>query len=63
MVSEPGFDEIFGRIQERELAFWADPARTQPKEINHADGGRGVYFEDPNGHSLEITTRPYGSGG
>jgi catechol 2,3-dioxygenase-like lactoylglutathione lyase family enzyme len=24
--------------------------------------GRGVYFEDPNGHLLEIITRPYGSG-
>jgi len=32
-------------------------------EINHHDGGRGVYFEDPNGHLLEIITRPYGSGG
>ena len=27
------------------------------------DGGRGVYFEDPSGHLLEILTRPYGSGG
>lgn len=25
--------------------------------------GRGLYFEDPNGHLLEIITRPYGSGG
>jgi hypothetical protein len=25
-------------------------------------GGRGVYFEDPSGHMLEIITRPYGSG-
>ncbi|MGH8824816.1 MAG: VOC family protein, partial [Jiangellaceae bacterium] len=24
--------------------------------------GRGVYWEDPNGHFLEIITRPYGSG-
>ena len=35
----------------------------QPGEINHHDGGRGVYFEDLNGHLLEIITRPYGSGG
>jgi hypothetical protein len=26
-------------------------------------GGRGDYFEDPNGHLLEVITRPYGSGG
>jgi len=25
-------------------------------EINHRRGGRGVYFEDPNGHVLEILT-------
>jgi len=31
--------------------------------INTRDGGRGVYFEDPDGHLLELITRPYGSGG
>lgn len=63
LVSESEFDEIFGRIQERKLPYWADPGQTQRGEINHRDGGRGVYFEDPNGHLLEIITRPYGSGG
>jgi len=29
--------------------------------INHRDGGRGLYFQDPGGHLLEIITRPYGS--
>ena len=27
------------------------------------DGGRGVYWEDPDGHFLEVITRPYGSVG
>ncbi|MBA3621442.1 MAG: VOC family protein [Euzebyales bacterium] len=63
LISEAEFDEIFARIGERELPFWADPARQQPGQINTADGGRGVYFEDPDGHFLEIITRPYGSGG
>lgn len=63
LVSEPEFDEIFGRIRERELPYWADPTRRRAGEINHDDGGRGVYFPDPNGHLLEIITRPYGSGG
>jgi catechol 2,3-dioxygenase-like lactoylglutathione lyase family enzyme len=62
LVGEPEFDEIFGRIRERGLSFWADPFHRQPGEINTNDGGRGVYWEDPNGHSLEIITRPYGSG-
>jgi len=63
LISEPEFDEIFGRIKERELDDWADPFQQLPGEINHNDGGRGVYFPDPNGHLLEVITRTYGSGG
>lgn len=62
LVGEPEFDAIFGRIRERGLTYWADPGQTEPGEINTRDGGRGVYFEDPSGHLLEILTRPYGSG-
>src|SRR4026209_2870698 len=63
LVAEAEFDEIFARIRERRLPYWADPGRTQRDQINQWDGGRGVYFEDPNGHVLEAITRPYGSGG
>jgi catechol 2,3-dioxygenase-like lactoylglutathione lyase family enzyme len=62
LVSEEEFDEIFARIQQAGLDYWADPSHRQPGQINHNDGGRGVYFDDPNGHNLEIITRPYGSG-
>src|SRR5688572_24209916 len=61
LVSEPEFDGIFGRIKERRLKYWADPGQKQEGEINHHFGGRGVYFQDPSGHLLEIITRPYGS--
>ncbi len=62
LVSEDDFDTIFGRIREAGLTYWADPYHRRAGEINHNDGGRGTYFEDPNGHNLEILTRPYGSG-
>ncbi len=62
LVSESEFDEIYGRIRQRGLQHWADPHGQHPGEINHHDGGRGVYFRDPSGHNLEIITRPYGSG-
>jgi catechol 2,3-dioxygenase-like lactoylglutathione lyase family enzyme len=61
LITEAEFDEIFARIRERGLDYWADPGRSRPGKINHNDGGRGVYFEDPNGHFLEIITRPYGA--
>jgi catechol 2,3-dioxygenase-like lactoylglutathione lyase family enzyme len=63
LVSEDDFDTIFGRIRDAGLTYWADPLHSRPGEINRNDGGRGAYFEDPNGHNLEILTRPYGSGG
>ena len=61
LVSETEFDEIFGRIRERGLPYWADPGKTREGKINRHYGGRGVYFEDPSGHLLEIITRPYGA--
>jgi catechol 2,3-dioxygenase-like lactoylglutathione lyase family enzyme len=63
LISEDELDQIFGRIRERGLEHWADPGQSRPGSINHNDGGRGVYFEDPDGHLLEVITRPYGSGG
>ena len=62
LVTESEFDDVLARIQERGLEYWADPACRQPGEINHHDGGRGVYWTDPDGHFLEVITRPYGSG-
>jgi catechol 2,3-dioxygenase-like lactoylglutathione lyase family enzyme len=60
LVSETEFDEIFGRINERGISFWADSFHRRANEINTNDGGRGCYFADPDGHNLEIITRPYG---
>ena len=62
LVSEAEFDEIFPRIEAGQ-DYWADPGLGRKGEINRRDGGRGLYFIDPDGHVLEILTRPYGSGG
>jgi catechol 2,3-dioxygenase-like lactoylglutathione lyase family enzyme len=61
LVAEEAFDAALGRMKAEGLTYWADPARTLPGEINQHFGGRGAYFEDPDGHLLEILTRPYGS--
>ncbi|MDB5483511.1 MAG: Glyoxalase/bleomycin resistance protein/dioxygenase [Caulobacteraceae bacterium] len=63
LISEADFDAVLERIHSRNLDHWADPARRRGGEINRNDGGRGVYFPDPDGHFLEVLTRPYGSGG
>jgi catechol 2,3-dioxygenase-like lactoylglutathione lyase family enzyme len=63
LVNEDEFDAIFQRIKDRGLSYWADPYRRKEGAINSWDGGRGVYWDDPDGHLLEIITRPYGTGG
>lgn len=57
LVSEGEFDAAFDRIRAAGLDYWADPGHNQPNEINRRWGGRGVYFDDPNGHNMEILTR------
>lgn len=63
LVSEDEFDTIWERITSRGLTFWADPSHRLAGEINRNDGGRGLYWKDPDGHNLEIITVPYGGWG
>ena len=62
LVSEDEFDKIFKRIVDKKILYWADHKKEHVNKINFNDGGRGFYFSDPNGHFLEILTKPYGSG-
>jgi extradiol dioxygenase family protein len=61
LVSESEFDEIFSRVNNKNLTFWANHKKEHSGKINHNDGGRGFYFMDPSGHLLEIMTKTYGS--
>lgn len=56
-VSDELFDQIFERVNTEGLAFGSAPFAQDNMEINNRRGGRGFYFQDPNGHSLEILTR------
>ena len=60
LISEAEFDAALARIRASGVKHYATPRRERPGEINHRDGGRGVYFDDPNGHLMEIITQPYG---
>lgn len=57
-VDEETFDSIFKRVQEARLTYYADPGHQRDGKINHWHGGRGFYFSDPNGHNMEVLTRP-----
>ena len=57
LFGEDDFDAAMARIERAGIAYWADPFHERAGEINAVNGGRGVYFEDPDGHNLELLTR------
>lgn len=61
LIDEDDFDSIFARIGERGLQYWADPGKRRAGEIYRNNGGRGFYFDSPDGHLLEVLTQPYAS--
>jgi catechol 2,3-dioxygenase-like lactoylglutathione lyase family enzyme len=61
LVGEEEFDAAFARIRSADVAYYADHDRSGPGEINHYYGGRGVYFDTPDGNLFELITRPYGA--
>ncbi|MEU9594291.1 VOC family protein [Streptomyces sp. NPDC048193] len=59
LVPEERFDGMITRLDAVGVTYYADPRHTEPGRINRLFGGRGAYFDDPDGHNLEIMTRPY----
>jgi catechol 2,3-dioxygenase-like lactoylglutathione lyase family enzyme len=57
-VSDAEFDAIFARVKKAGLAYGSAPWRLDDGRLNDWNGGRGVYFKDPNGHVLELMTVP-----
>jgi catechol 2,3-dioxygenase-like lactoylglutathione lyase family enzyme len=57
LVNDDEFDAALARIKRADIGFWADPFQHRPGQINHLNGGRGVYFADPDGHYMELLTR------
>jgi hypothetical protein len=62
LISEDEFDAVAARLRERGVATWADPGH-RTSGFNTNDGGRGLYFDSPEGHNLEVLTVPYGGWG
>jgi catechol 2,3-dioxygenase-like lactoylglutathione lyase family enzyme len=60
LVDDAEFDAGFTKLKDRGIAYFSHPDKSGPGEINRYWGGRGVYFEDPSGHLLELITKPYG---
>ena len=59
LVPDRQFDSMIARLQMLDVIYYADPRHSEPGRINRLFGGRGAYFKDPDGHNMEIMTRPY----
>lgn len=59
LLDDTRFDAAFARLKAAGISYWADPGRKRPGELYEHNGGHGLYFQDPDGHLLEIMTRPY----
>jgi catechol 2,3-dioxygenase-like lactoylglutathione lyase family enzyme len=56
-LSDEEFEAAFGRIRDRGVTHYADPACRQPGQVYASKNGRrGTYFRDPDGHLMEIIT-------
>jgi catechol 2,3-dioxygenase-like lactoylglutathione lyase family enzyme len=55
-VDEREFEAIFERIRGEKVPYGSGPRSPDDMQINHRNGGRGVYFRDPSGHLLEVLT-------
>ncbi len=61
LVDDDAFVLIFERVKAEGIDYFADPGHHRRGELNTRDAGQGFYFDDPDGHNLEVLTRRYGS--
>ncbi|HTE84941.1 MAG TPA: VOC family protein [Dehalococcoidia bacterium] len=55
-VSDEQLDAVLARVQGEGISYGSGPASREDRQLNHRRGGRGFYFDDPNGHILEVLT-------
>jgi catechol 2,3-dioxygenase-like lactoylglutathione lyase family enzyme len=61
LVGDAEFDAALARLEALGVTFYADFNKAGRGMVNCLYGGRGVYFDDPNGHLFELITKPYGA--
>ena len=55
-VDDADFDAILGRLRAAGIRYRSEVRGPQDMVINHYMGGRGLYWNEPDGHQWEILT-------
>jgi catechol 2,3-dioxygenase-like lactoylglutathione lyase family enzyme len=58
LVDDPTFDHAMQKLQAGGIIFGSGRTIGWDQEIEHRNGGRTVYVQDPDGHSYELFTTP-----
>ena len=58
-VSETEFDAILGRLKAANIPYRSDVRGPMNNEVSTQFGGRGLYWQVPDGHMWEILTVSY----
>ena len=57
-VDDAEFDGIWSRVKARGIRYGSGPDHHTDGRLYRRRGGRGLYFESPDGHLLEVMTVP-----
>jgi catechol 2,3-dioxygenase-like lactoylglutathione lyase family enzyme len=57
-VSDAEFQAILDKVKAKGILFGSKPSNRTDGQLYSRRGRRGFYFEDPNGHLLEVMTVP-----
>ena len=57
VADDDEFDAIFERVTAAGITYYADPGHRVANVVNDRGGGRGFYFDDPDGHNMEVFTK------
>lgn len=58
-VSDARFDAILARLQAAKIAYRSEVHKPVDMKVSTAFGGRGVYWNEPEGHQWEMLTASY----
>ncbi len=58
LVPDEVFDAALARLAIAGVAYHAGPDGSGASQLYQSQGGRGLYFRDPDAHLMELFTRP-----
>ncbi|HEY7062616.1 MAG TPA: hypothetical protein VII06_14135 [Chloroflexota bacterium] len=59
LVDEAELQDVVARLDAEHVPYGSEPEQIGNRQLHTHDGGRSLFFHDPNGHTFELTTIAY----